>query len=62
MRPKDAIEESYAHSNISDTQLLTSGVPYAEALDTQPWNVQEEGEVMTPHDIKHGTGTEHRIA
>ena len=62
MRLKDAIEESYAHSNTSDTQLLTSGVPYAEALDTQPWNVQEEGEVMTPHDIKHGTGTEHRTA
>ena len=62
MRLKDAIEESYAHFNTSDTQLPTSGVPYAEALDTQPWNVPDEGEEMIPLDIKHGTGTEHRIA
>ena len=60
MRLKDAIEESYAHSNTSATQLLTTGVPYVEALDTQPWSAQEEVEAMIPPDIKHGTGTEHR--
>ena len=62
MRLKDAIEESYVHSNTSDTQPQTIGVPYVEALDTQPWNAQEEGEEMIPPDIKHGTGTEHRTA
>ena len=62
MRLKDVTEESSVHSNISVTQLLKIGVPYAEALDTQQCSAQEGVEAMIPPDIKHGTGTEHRTA
>ena len=62
MKVKDATEVSCARFNISVIQLPTTGVQYAELLDTQPWNVREGVEAAIPPDIKHGTGTEHKTA
>ena len=62
MRLKDVTEESYAHSNISDTQLPTIGVPYAEALDTQQCSAQEGVEAMIPPGTRHGTDIGHKTS
>ena len=62
MKVKDATEVSCARFNTLVIQSPTSGVPYAELLDTQPWNAKEgvEDEILT--DIKHGTHTERKTA
>ena len=62
MKLKDATEVSCARFNTLVIQSPTSGVPYAELLDTQPWNAKEGVEDEIPPDTKHGTGTERKTA